>query len=102
MKNFLISFLGALAGIWFSLFLAVIGIFIVIAAAMASSGGNTTVNVSNNSVLCVDLSGTIYDRAPKIDIREAIRGGGLEKTPRCSPTSPEQSPQQPPMTALKA
>ena len=65
MKNFLISFLGALAGIWFSLFLAVIGIFIVIAAAMASSGGNTTVNVSNNSVLCVDLSGTIYDRAPK-------------------------------------
>ncbi|WP_304506439.1 signal peptide peptidase SppA [Duncaniella muris] len=79
MKNFLISFLGALAGIWFSLFLAVIGIFIVIAAAMASSGGNTTVNVSNNSVLCVDLSGTIYDRAPKIDIREAIRGGGLEK-----------------------
>ena len=102
MKNFLISFLGALAGIWFSLFLAVIGIFIVIAAAMASSGGNTTVNVSNNSVLCVDLSGTIYDRARKSTSGKQSAVEDLKKTPRCSPTSPVPSPQQPPMTALKA
>lgn len=75
MKNFLISFLGALAGIWFSLLLAVIGIFIVIVAAMASSGGNTSaVNVSDNSVLCVDLSGPIYDRSPKLDFMTVVNG----------------------------
>ena len=101
MKNFLISFLGALAGIWFSLFLAVIGIFIVIAAAMASSGGNTTVNVSNNSVLCVSQEPSMtVPRKSTSGKQSAVED--LKKTPRCSPTSPEQSPQQPPMTALKA
>lgn len=75
MKNFFISFLGALAGIWFSLLLAVIGFFIVIVAAMASSGGSTTtVKVNSNSVLSVDLSGPILDRTPKLDFSTVING----------------------------
>lgn len=66
MKNFLISFLGSLAGIWFSLLLAVIGFFIVGVAIVASSGSTTTVKVSDRSVLCVNLSGVILDRAPEL------------------------------------
>ncbi|WP_300805867.1 S49 family peptidase, partial [uncultured Duncaniella sp.] len=74
MKKFFISFLATLAGIWFSLMLAVIGIFIVLGAAMASSVGSSTVNIKDRSVLTVDLSGQILDRQPNLDIMNLVRG----------------------------
>lgn len=67
MKKFFISFLASLAGIWFSLMLSVIGLLILIGAAAASSVGSKTVEVSNNSILKVDLSGSILDRQPELD-----------------------------------
>ncbi|MDE6813708.1 MAG: signal peptide peptidase SppA, partial [Duncaniella sp.] len=62
MKKFFISFLATLAGIWFSLLIATIGLIVVIGAAMASSSGSSTVNIKDNSILRVDLSGAILDR----------------------------------------
>ncbi|MCM1077415.1 MAG: signal peptide peptidase SppA [Bacteroides sp.] len=73
MKKFFISFLATLAGIWFSLMLVTIGIFIIIGAAMASSVGSSTAKISNNSVLKVDLRGDILDRQPKLDFMTLIR-----------------------------
>lgn len=74
MKKFFISFLATLAGIWFSLMLVVIGTLIVIGAAMASSGGSSTVNIKDNSILTVDLSHPILDRQPNLDIINLMRG----------------------------
>ena len=72
MKKFFISFLATLAGIWFSLLLAVIGLVIVIAAAAVSSGGQKSVTIKDNSILTVDLSGPIYERQPKINYKNLI------------------------------
>ncbi|MDE7476220.1 MAG: signal peptide peptidase SppA [Duncaniella sp.] len=74
MKKFFISFLATLAGIWFSLLIATIGLIVVIGAAMASSAGSSTVNIKDNSILRVDLSGAILDREPKIDFMNVGRG----------------------------
>lgn len=73
MKKFFISFLATLAGIWFSLLLAIFGIFIVAAAAIARSAGSSTVDVKDNSILRLDLSGSILDRQPKIDFMSIIK-----------------------------
>lgn len=78
MKKFFISFLATLAGIWFSLLLAVIGLIIVVAAAAVSSGGQKTVNIKDNSILTVDLSGPIYERQPKIDYKTLIFNGDTD------------------------
>ncbi len=78
MKNFFISFLGALAGIWFSLFIAFIGIIIALAAAMASSSGTKTVKIEKGSVLRLDLSGEISDRPGSIDLIAAIQNENTE------------------------
>lgn len=73
MKKFFISFLATLAGIWFSLLLAIFGIFIVAAAAIAHSAGSSTVDIKDNSILRIDLSGSILDRQPKIDFMSIIK-----------------------------
>lgn len=73
MKKFFISFLATLAGIWFSLLLAVIGIIMVAAAAVVRTGGSTTVNIKDHSILKVDLSGSILDRQPKLDFMTLIQ-----------------------------
>ncbi|MCM1522219.1 MAG: signal peptide peptidase SppA [Muribaculaceae bacterium] len=76
MKKFFISFLGAMAGIWFSLFIITIGFFIVIIAAAASSGGGSkgTLEVKKGSYLTIDLSGSISDRPGKIDPMRFLQG----------------------------
>lgn len=74
MKKFFISFLATLAGIWFSLLIATIGLIVVIGAAVASSTGSSKVDIKNNSILRVDLSGSILDREPKIDFMNMVRG----------------------------
>ncbi|MCM1356184.1 MAG: signal peptide peptidase SppA [Staphylococcus sp.] len=74
MKKFFISFLGTLAGIWFSLLLAMVGLIIVISAAAASSIGSSTTDIKKHSVLHVDLSGSILDRQPKLDFMSVVNG----------------------------
>lgn len=74
MKKFFISFLGALAGIWFSLFIAIIGFFVVIGMAVASSSGSKTVKIEKGSVLKLDLSGVISDRPGTLDLKAALSG----------------------------
>lgn len=74
MKKFFISFLATLAGIWFSLLLAFIGFILVISAAMATSVGSSTVDIKKHSILKVDLSGSILDTEPKLDIMSVMRG----------------------------
>lgn len=74
MKKFFISFLATLAGIWFSLLLAFIGFIIVISAAVATSVGKPTVDIKKHSILKVDLSGSILDTQPKLDIMSVMRG----------------------------
>lgn len=74
MKKFFISFLGALAGIWFSLFIAFFGIIIAVAVGTASSGGKVTKDVKKGSFLCLDLSGVIADRPGSIKPIEFLQG----------------------------
>lgn len=74
MKKFFISFLGALAGIWFSLLLAMIGFIIVITAAVASSGSQGSVDIKKHSILRLDLSGVILDTQPKLNFMSVVRG----------------------------
>lgn len=74
MKKFFISFLGALAGIWFSLLLAMIGFIIVVTAAVATSGTQNSVDIKKHSILKLDLSGVILDTQPKLDFMSVIRG----------------------------
>ncbi|MDE6116219.1 MAG: hypothetical protein K2G33_01770, partial [Duncaniella sp.] len=75
MKKFFISFLGALAGIWFSLFIAFIGLFVILGMAIASTTTTKTVKIAKSSVLKVDLSGLILDRPGTIDLRDALYHG---------------------------
>ncbi len=76
MKKFFISFLGALAGIWFSLFIAFFGFFIAIIAGMASSGGNAAVvkEIKKGSYLTIDLSGPIADRPGSLTPMQILQG----------------------------
>lgn len=75
MKKFLISFLGAVAGIWFSVLVAGVGLLLVIAAAAAkgmASGG--AVEIRKGSYLVLDLEGIINDRPSPIDWMAALQG----------------------------
>lgn len=76
MKKFFISFLGALAGIWFSLFIAFVGLMMTVAAAVAASGGGSSSpkEVKKGSYLCIDLSKGIADRPGKVSPMEFLKG----------------------------
>lgn len=75
MKKFLLSFLGSLAGIWFSLFIAFFGIILIVAAAgVASLSNGKVVKVDSHSYLQVLLAGEISDRPGKIDPLGMIQG----------------------------
>lgn len=74
MKKFFISFLGTLAGIWFSLLIAFIGIMVVAGAAIASSQGSSTPKIEKESVLLLELAGEISDRPGSIDLIAAVQG----------------------------
>ena len=73
------AFLGTLAGIWFSLLIAFIGVFVVLGAAMASSVGSKTTKIEKGSVLLLNLAGEISDRPGSIDIMGALQGIDTEK-----------------------
>ena len=75
MKKFFIAFLGSLAGIWFSLFIAFVGFTIIIAAAAASSIGSKTVSeIKNNSYLNISMSGAINERPGMVKPIEVLQG----------------------------
>lgn len=75
MKRFFISFLGALAGIWFSLFLAFFG-FIIIIGVAAASGSDSSAGgeVKKGSYLTLDLSTPIADRTGALRPMEILQG----------------------------
>lgn len=75
MKNFFISFLATLAGFWVSIFLAFIAFFLLIAASAATSLSKPSAKIGNNTVLVVDLSGSILDMDPKLDVMSLLRNG---------------------------
>ena len=74
-KRFFIAFLGSLAGIWFSLFLAFIGFFMLLSSAIATSlGAGSEAQVKKGSYLTIDLEGTIDDRPGTVSAMDFIRG----------------------------
>lgn len=75
MKNFFISFLATIAGFWVSIFLAFLAFFLLITASIASSIKSSPTKVENNSVLLVDLSGSIVDIEPKLDVMTIVSNG---------------------------
>jgi len=75
MKKFLLAFLGTLAGIWFSLFIAFFGlILIVVAAGVSSIGNGKVVKVDSHSYLELTLVGEITDRPGRLNPIGALRG----------------------------
>ncbi len=82
MKQFFISFLGALAGIWVSVILG--GILMILCfAVLAVSGASDSQpgEVRRNSVLCLDLSGEVTDRAVPVNIMNELYGESLPSVP---------------------
>lgn len=74
MKKFFVAFLGTMAGIWLSLFIAVIGIIIIVAAAGVSSISSGKVEkMERHSYLSLNLSGEISDRPKQIDPIAVLR-----------------------------
>lgn len=62
LKRFFISMLGTMAGLWISIFLLIFGGIMLAVVALGKSAGDTTVKVSKNSVLVLDLSGNVEER----------------------------------------
>ena len=73
-KRFFVTMLGTIAGFWISLFLIfVIGIAFV--GALIGSQMKSTPEVSKKSVLYIDLSGDIPERAEMPDVWKVLRDG---------------------------
>lgn len=62
LKRFFISMLGTMAGLWISIFLLFLGGIVFAVIALGKSAGDSTVKVSKQSVLVLDLSGSIEER----------------------------------------
>lgn len=75
MKKFLYSFLGTMAGIWLSVILGGILIVITIAVLMARMAPQP-VELTEGSVLKIDLSGTMIDRDNNRSLREVLESQG--------------------------
>ncbi len=75
MKKFLYSFLGTVAGIWVSVLLGTLLLFLTIGViAVNSDKSVSTVKVSDDSVLKIDLAGNLVDRATPISLMDQIYG----------------------------
>lgn len=77
-KKFIISFLGSLSALWFSLLLIVLLAVIGLVAGIASIGTGlksvATAEVKNGSVIYLDLSGEINERKSTPSLTDAIQG----------------------------
>ena len=75
MKKFFIAFLGSMAGIWFSLFIAFFGLIIVCAVAAASGAGSSgTKEVKKGSYLTIDLTNGVSDRPGQLKPMQVLKG----------------------------
>ena len=75
MKQFFISMLGALAGIWISIFLlGLLGIITIGVIAASSASDKSVVQVEKHSILKVSLSGEITDRKQPVNFMDEITG----------------------------
>lgn len=82
MKRFFISFLGALAGVWVSILLFGLLIFITIGVIAASSSSNVDVpKIKKQSVLAITLSGEVVDRESPKNILNEIYGNEVRQIP---------------------
>lgn len=82
MKQFFVSMLGALAGIWISVFLfGLLGIIMIGVMAATSASDNTMVTVDSNSVLRITLSGEITDRKQPVNIMNELTGDKPKQYP---------------------
>lgn len=81
MKRFITAMLGSLAGIWLSVMLFAILFFLSIIVFAIAGGTNTTTKLTDNSVLYLDLAGTIEERAPEIDFISKIYGNSAKVIP---------------------
>lgn len=73
MKKFLYSFLGTMAGIWLSVLLGGALVFFTI-IALVSSSAEGTVEVNDNSVLRITLSGELVDRQQQPSLMAVMQG----------------------------
>lgn len=74
MRKFLYSLLGTVAGIWISAFIGVALLLLIMGVAVASGTSQKPISVSDDSVLQIDLSGTIVDRATSANLMDQIYG----------------------------
>lgn len=79
LKRFLFSFLGSMTAIWVSLIVLVVGFIGFMASAVASSSKQGK-PVASRSVLHLDLSGEITERAAMPDIQSIIAGNDRTST----------------------
>ncbi len=79
MKQFFMSFLGAIAGIWVSIILLMIlSIMMVAGIAMLSSGTDSTTDIKSHSILRINLKGNVTDRSTPTDVMKELYGMGEE------------------------
>ena len=82
MKRFITAMLGSLAGIWLSVMIFTILFFLsIVVFAIAGGTANTSAKLTDNSVLYIDLSGTIDERAPELDLLSELYGNSVKTLP---------------------
>lgn len=82
MKRFITAMLGSLAGIWLSVMLLTILFFLsIIVFAIAGRTSDSTAKLTDNSILYIDLSGTIEERAPELDLFSELYGASAKIIP---------------------
>lgn len=76
MKEFFMSFLGTVAGIFVSGFLISIGLFILTVLAIVSSATHSEYSVKDKSILYLDLSREIVEQPASLDIMAKLTNDG--------------------------
>lgn len=76
MKQFFMSFLGTVAGIFVSGFLISIGLFILTVMAIVSSATHSKYSVKDKSILYLDLSREIVEQPASLDIMAKLTNDG--------------------------
>lgn len=74
MKKFLYSFLGTIAGIWVSVILGTLLIFLTIGVIAASGDSKGSVKIKDDSILHLQLNGTVADRASTRNLIDELYG----------------------------
>ncbi len=74
MKQFLISVLATVAGLFITMFLCMAGSFLMLIMMVAMSGNSSTPTLEKHSILHLDLSGDITERREGRSIMDEIQG----------------------------